>query len=384
LEKHMSENLDLNLARQYFQEAAALFDQDRGELWGVSLKGPMIFVDYETRAAAANQPDGEGRLRAEADLFTGSIPPEVIVANTAMQWAGVYWTMVMWQALPEAFQPRAALIGHEAFHRIQAEVGFPISTIPNANIHLDGLQGIRCYLTPQAAMEERALEMNEGLAEYTGVKLSGMTMSMAVEKLRRAPGNYPSFVRSFAYASGPAYGLLLDKYNPGWRQGLTTDHDLGELLCGALKVNLPADLPGAAQARALEYDGPELMAQEITREQERQVQIAAYRSRLVDGPVLILPLSPHVQCGFDPRSTLPIEDEGTVFPWGFASDAWGVLHVERDGLLIDNTWDSARVVAPGDLATRPLIGDGWRLEIAEGWTVKAVGRLGDFILAQVE
>jgi len=79
----MANNLDLDLARQYFDEAAAIFARDGGQLWGVSLDGPLIFVDYETRQVVANRPDAEGQLAPQGGIWVGEIPPEVMIANTA-------------------------------------------------------------------------------------------------------------------------------------------------------------------------------------------------------------------------------------------------------------------------------------------------------------
>ena len=81
----------------------------------------------------------------------------------------------------------------------------------------------RRRLFPKAAAAENALELNEGLAEYTGARLG-----LRLPEQRLAYATYalarqldaPSFVRSFAYASGPAYGLLLDEALPDWRRGL--------------------------------------------------------------------------------------------------------------------------------------------------------------------
>jgi hypothetical protein len=85
-----SNNLTFTLAQQYFELAAAMFSRDSGQLWGISLDGPMIFVDHETRDAVANHPDAEGRLVPQANLWVGHIPPEVVLANTAQVWAGVF------------------------------------------------------------------------------------------------------------------------------------------------------------------------------------------------------------------------------------------------------------------------------------------------------
>jgi hypothetical protein len=406
----LNDNLDAAVAQRYFQEAAVMFARDGGHLWGVSLDGPMLFVDYETRLAVANRADAAGRLGRQGDVWVGSIPPDVIVANTAMNWAGVYWTTVIWQSLPEDPQQRAEFMAHEAFHRIQAEIGFPMPKIPNANVHLDTLEG-RYWLQlewraleralidreaasgdallfratrrasfSQAAAEERSLEMHEGLAEYTGFRLSQMTTAQVAGSVHNAPARYPSFVRSFAYASGPAYGFLLDQAYPPWRERLTPRQDLGGLLQSALSVSLPEDLSACATTRAQAYGGDALRKDEMARDQQRQAEIASYRARLLGDRGLILPLSPKVQCAFDPRATVPIPGSGTVFPLIHVSDVWGILDVERGGLWISNDWGTARISVPENLANRPLSGDGWTLQLAEGWQIRSAARPGDLEL----
>jgi hypothetical protein len=46
--------------------------------------------------------------------------------------------------------------------------------------------------------------------------------------LKEAPQKQ-TFVRSFAYASAPAYGVLLDETKADWRKNLKKDDDLGNL-----------------------------------------------------------------------------------------------------------------------------------------------------------
>lgn len=409
----MSNNLDSALARQYFDEAAAIFARDRGQLWGVSLEGPLIFVDYETRQVVANRPDAESQLTLQDGMWVGEIPPEVMSANTAISWAGVNWMMLLWQLLPDDPQRRAEFMAHEAFHRIQTDLGLVIPQLFKANAHLDTLEGrywlqlewralesallaegsasataiadallfraMRRKVFPQAADEERAMEMHEGLATYTGFRLSGMTTAQTAERLHQAPARFTGFMDSFAYASGPAYGYLLDTIQPTWRMGLTPAHDLGEMLQVTLALTQPHNRPEAAAARAPLYAGEALWQSEMARDQERQAQIAAYRARLLEGAVLILPLS-EVQCAFDPSTTIPISESGTVYPFAQVIDAWGMLDVKEGGLWIANDYSAARIVAPENRAGRPLTGDGWTLHLAEGWEIAPAERPGDLVL----
>src|SRR4051794_39986307 len=90
------QSIDLALAKKYFQEAEMICRQDGGKLWGRSLCGPMIFFDPAARAVVANQSDREGRLTRKGDVFVGRVPDEVNCANTALDWAGVRWSMIFW------------------------------------------------------------------------------------------------------------------------------------------------------------------------------------------------------------------------------------------------------------------------------------------------
>ena len=92
-----------------------------------------------------------------------------------------------------------------------------------------------------------------------------------------------SFVRTFTYNSGPAYGLLLDAASPGWPRTVRGSDDPPAMLMRALGVQPVAD----AAAAAARY-GAELRAAEEQREQQRQARIAGL-SRFVDGPVFVMP-----------------------------------------------------------------------------------------------
>src|SRR3982751_281133 len=113
-------------AKKYFEEARALCERDGGTLWSKSLCGPILLVDAESRDAFADQADAEHQLESRDGLFVGKLPANVNVANTATDWAGVKWTMLM-LPLPADPQGRAVLLAHEMWHRVQDDLGFPSS-----------------------------------------------------------------------------------------------------------------------------------------------------------------------------------------------------------------------------------------------------------------
>jgi hypothetical protein len=415
-------NAQIALAQTYFEEAASICGQDQGKLWRVSLCGPMLFVEPQTRTVYANQADTQGRLTRKAGVFTGRLPEEINIANTATEWAGVKWTMIMWGALSANKYGRARLMLHEMFHRIQSDIGFPASN--PSNNHLDTMEAriwlqlewralreavthlgakrrqaakdailFRLYrreLFPQGGVEERALEMNEGLAEYTGVKLSGRTdvemPGYLAGRLDQAVSR-PSFVRSFAYETGPAYGFLLDQLRANWRAHLRSQDDLGDLLRQALSVKLPESLRLEATKRSIMYQGDDLRAAEQARELERQARLKAYRARLVEGPVLIIPLGQQMSFSFDPNNLLPLDNSGTIYPTLRVADAWGVLEVDGGALMIREAERPSRVhvSAPVDINGRLIKGEGWTLQLAEGWRLEeSTARKGDYVLKKAE
>ncbi|HEX7176390.1 MAG TPA: hypothetical protein VF240_14090 [Pyrinomonadaceae bacterium] len=413
--------IDASVARQYFGEARTACEQDGGKLWGRSLCGPMLFVDPLTRAVVANQKDAEGLLTAKDDVFVGRLSDRQPVANAYITWAGVRWTMIMWPFMTKDPLQRVKLMMHESFHRIQNDLKFP--AVGGANDHLDTRDGrvwlqlewralrqaltsggaarrravedaltfrkYRRSLFPKAEAAERELEMNEGLAEYTGFKLSAAAEPQLIAYLTRqieqAPGR-PTFVGSFAYSSGPAYGILLDASLPDWRKGLTPQDDLGELLRRAHRIKLPSDLKARAEKQAAQYDAAALRLTESAREATRRKLIAEYRMRLVDGPTLLAPKTATGRVAFNSTNIVPLEGVGTVYPTATVRDEWGVLEVSNGALMVSEGGRITKVYvpAPADLDARPLKGDGWTLELNSGWVVIPGERKGDYILKRPE
>ncbi len=401
--------IDPSLARNYFAEAKALCDRDAGALWGASLHGPMLFVDRATRAVVANQLDREGRLIEQDGVFVGALSEKENIANTSMQWANVKWTMVVWP-LPNDENDRAALMAHELWHRIQGDLGLPASN--PANFHLDTADGriwlrlewralaaalgvagearkdaitdalvfrdYRRLLCPGAQREENGLELNEGLAEYTGVKLSGRSPSAMVEHVRRKLSESEtstSFMRSFAYTSGPAWCLLLDESSAMWRKALKPGDDLTATLQQALSITLPPGLSEEAKARAGRYDGDALFRDERERDAKRLQRQSELRVKLVDEPVLRLPFR-NMNIEFDPNNIEALDDIGSVYPTLRITDQWGILTVSS-GALVDKDWAWVQVPVARDSTGQPSRGDGWTLQLNDGWKPNPGKRQGD-------
>jgi hypothetical protein len=235
-------------------------------------------------------------------------------------------------------------------------------------------QARRMFYTGSAETE-RALEINEGIASYTGVVAAAESaagaVTRAIEILTACDGDH-SFVRTFAYWTGPAYGLLLDASSPGWRQRIRNTDDFAALLAGAFTVQPAAD----TAASAARYGGVEIRAIEEQRERSRQERLAELRRQFVDGPVLV------IRGGgggmFSSMGAVVIPDVGTVFfgPYRHNTDS-GTLAAEK-GVLLESNGSVRRVPAPVRHDDTTLAGDGWTFTVKPGFVIREGPRRGDY------
>src|SRR5688572_29185307 len=251
--------VDQQRAEEFFKEVQAVCEREGTRLWGMSLCAPMVISDPRTQTIATSQHAPEGPR-----------PRFALGMNAPIQWGGVTWGAYSWDTLANAPpRVRKSIMLHELFHGIvQRKLGLAASELLNE--HLDVLDGrywlrlecralaralrqsgelrtaavrdalafrqARRTLYPGSAETERPLEINEGLASYTGVAAAadseGDAIAGALEALAGAETG-ESFVRTFAYFTGPAYGLLLDASSPDWRQRVRNTDDFAALLAGA-------------------------------------------------------------------------------------------------------------------------------------------------------
>jgi len=409
-------SIDLELARQYFRESQQICRKDNGRLWGQPLARPMMLVDPKTRFIVTSEADTDGLLKADHGVFTGHLPEDKHIFNTTLEWAGKRWAQVLWP-VPRDPASRREVFLHEQFHLVQHSLG--LRFVNSLNFQVDSLDGryllqlewraLKTALTtrderqqessiedallfrrrrhqifPDSAESESALELIEGTAEYTGVKLAmddeEAQLKYAVRLINRESTS-SAYSRVFAYASGPAYGLLLDQYASNWRKLVVNGYGMAEIMESRLLWKAPPDLAAAVAARAAFYDGPALRAQEEARETQREHRFGKLRTLLVDGPVLKLP-NAHLDYVPDPDKVRQYEDIGSIFLSVRVVADWGVLEVSK-AVLLD---PSFRIVLPAPFTAqdRTLSGDGWTLRLNPGWETVPDRRPGDYILRRAK
>src|SRR5687767_3019104 len=283
--------VDQQRAQEYFKEARALCERDNGRLWGVSICAPMVIGDARTQTFATSEPPPD----APRPKFVGLV-------NGPIQWGDRKWAAVTWDTIANwPARTRGEVFLHESFHIVQPAL--VVNGPSGANEHLDSVDGrywlrlewralaralresgelraqavrealafrqARLTRYPEHVVSEYFYDMNEGLASYTQTVLAAPSPADAIARaleLLAGAEDADSFVRTFAYNSGPAYGLLLDAASPGWPRKMSSTDEPAALLMRALAIQPVAD----AAAAAARYGGVELRAAEEQREQQRQ------------------------------------------------------------------------------------------------------------------
>ncbi|MDQ2840413.1 MAG: hypothetical protein M3Y72_05120 [Acidobacteriota bacterium] len=189
-----------------------------------------------------------------------------------------------------------------------------------------------------------------------------------------------AFARSFGYATGPALGLLLDRYAVGWREQAASAPSLESMLVSALHLHTPKNLQRAAEQRATLYGYMAVAAAEHGRQERQNAFLSELRSKFLQAPTLDFPTAPEMSRNFDPGSLVPFPPYGTYYPSGTFTANWGKLQVESGGALVAPDNRSVRVPAPTDPEASPVRGAGWTLELASGWSIRPSERSGSFAL----
>ena len=406
---------DMQPAIDAQHEFAAVCERGGVDLWHKSLCGPLILVDRASRTSVANQPDPDQAFRKEGDLWIGHFPDRFVPSNTSIEWNGQHWATVMLPLPTDRFM-RIRLLAHESFHRIQHDLGLSAPDTPNAHLDTeDGRVWLRMELRalaralrsddaaarqyaadamlfrlnrhrlfPGSAEMEANMEKQEGLAEYTGtfvaIRVTSETTAAAAPSVEFFEKS-DAFARSFAYGTGPALGLLLDRYAPDWRDRAASE-SLDALLIAALEVKPAPDLEQAAEARAAAYDYAAVNAAEAEREQRHQALLAKLTKKFLEGPTLQFPQSQNLMRNFDPQELVPFPPHGTYYPTGTFTAEWGKLEISSgSGALLAPDNMSLLVAVPDDVNARPVRGDGWTLDLAPGWTIRPAQRAGTFTIA---
>lgn len=368
-----SNSNSMEKAAPCFENLKKVSDADKGKLWGKTLYGPTMFVDVQTRNLVANQQNKENSFEQKGDLFFGQLPEDIIIANTSISYCGEDWTCVIWDDSRDLLTSTQLLI-HESLHRIQDEIGLP--SCGSSNQHLDETEGelllklelgilkdllqndskdltegLRDAMTVRKYRQtmfpngnENQFECHEGMAEYTAFKLLPLDndneairkglVAAAITKGMDGSG----FGNSFAYLTGPAYGLLIDEMIPDWRNGIRSGKTIPDVI--STEVAIPDTVENAEIERISAcYGLTEYLNKERNRLEARDKEDAELRARFSESKWLVIP-NDNINFGFNPSERLVAYDTiGVICNTMQLRGSFGTLEV-GNGIMRTHNWSS--------------------------------------------
>ena len=328
------------------------------------------------------------------------------IANSAVDWNGKRYTMVSFP-LPESTAERLNLLIHESFHRFQPLIGFD-SLNETQSTHMDTREGriylkmelealkealksdkpeyhiknallfrqYRYQLFPEAKFHENSLEINEGLAEFTGSILSGRTKN-ELQKYYISKIDwfytFPTFVRSFAYFTIPVYGYFMRQSDEKWNLKINKNTNLTDFILEFFKAKQSKINEKEILLTGRLYNIDSIINFEQDRELKRLKQLKKYKSKFLGDSIIKIRLE-NMNFGFNPSNLVPLDSFGTVYPNIRITDNWGILEVDSCGALMSPDFKYVSISFP-ELITDTLIkGKGWKLKLNSNWKLEKENR----------
>ena len=231
-------------------------------------------------------------------------------------------------------------------------------------------------LGESGALYERGTELKEGLARLVE---SRARSTSAKEPVFPASEFAAGDVRSRSYAVGHAFGLLLDRFAPGWESKLEAgvDESLDALLSGALaarKASRPCRFTAQETARVLDGAKRSLELARLTREAVREDFFRAGWKLVVVSDAE--PLSPQ---GFDPLNVERLAPGEVLHSrWVKLGNSKGSLEVLNARAVTESAgrhplFEGVRRVTVSGLAKEPAV-----RESPSGIAFEGTGVAGEF------
>ena len=365
-----------------FDHVEKLCNEDNGKLWGVNLYSPVLGVD-SLRNIVSNVSDAPK-----------TFPADKPVANSTTELDGKRWTMVLWPLSGDQKHQSIVLI-HEMFHYRQPELGLSPDRDPN-NSHLSNrdartllklewnalkfaatctgeqkkaaladalsFRERRRQLYPDFIAEENSLEIQEGLAEYTGRRIVIPSDKEYLQSLSELDYLLESdnLTRSFAYLSGPLYGLILDQSGHEWHKEINAKSNLGSSAMTIYGIDLPNDLEAAVESAKARYDFDSIDAFEESLQRKLEERNETLLKLFAPDNVITLE-SPNLSIQFSPNDMIKMDDGSMVIYGGTAFCDWG--SVEGHPLKVTGDWRRIELPRQDTLSVKgdTVVTTGWTL-----------------------
>jgi len=369
------------------QTAEILNKSESKALWGISLNAPIIIIDHiSNKMFFTAIEDGQIQPLKE-ELWDNKIP----LANSFFEYGGKNYVIIVHAALMNApCEQRINLLSHEIFHLHQKSLG--IDGLSSVNYHMDEAAGralfqiemnnlqraldgntkslydalyIRAYrqiLYPNN--NEDLYELNEGLANYTGMKLSSEIMKESAKRQL----NYNismGYTNAFGYSTGAAYAVILDELYPKWRY----DKDLSKGMIYLLKKVHPKynitinDTYLSELLKKYEYD--KILSKE-KEELKSFGDIVHFEELLKPETSKLYIMNNSVNFTYNPNDRAISLTDAVLLRNMTITGEWGQINV-KSGLVRLNNWSAFYLLPPKKIAANHFEGDSYEIRLNQGW-----------------
>lgn len=384
-EKTMQESL---------QQVAEILNKPKSqELWNIQLDAPIIIIDHFNNKMAITAIENGNVQAIQEEQWDNKVP----LANSFFEYGGKKHVTVVHAALMNApCEQRVNLLAHEIFHLHQNTLG--IENQVSANPHMDEVEGrallqiemknlqqaldgdwqslydalyIRAYrqsLYP--SNNEDLYELNEGLAEYTGAKLSNANMQ-EYTKGRLDYDISRGYTNAFGYATGSAYAVLLDGLYPKWRQ----DNDLAYGMVHLIRKANPqyAFTVDDAYLKKLlnKYDYDKILSAE-KEELNAFGDVDQFEELLQPETPKLYLANNKINFTYNPNDRIIALRDAVLLRNMALTGEWGQIHA-KTGIVRPNNWSAFYLLPPKKITENSAEGDDYRIQLNQGWKIVEEG-----------
>ncbi len=374
------------------QTAKILNKQESKELWDVSLNAPMIIINHIENKMYFTAIENGNFQPLKEEAWNNNVP----LANSIFEYKGKKYVIVMHLALMQnSCEERVNLLTHEIFHLHQNDLG--IQNVMSKNFYMDEIEGrallqiemkalqqaldgdlqslhdalyIRTYrqsLYPQN--NEDLYELNEGLAEYTGAKLSKEKLHQYIKNKLEYNIN-TGYTNSFAYATGAAYAVILDDLYPEWKH----DSDLSKGMTFLIKKSNPQYIV-TIDTLYLNKLLDKYSHNKILIDEKEAIlsfgNIVAFEKLLEPETSKLGITNNGINFSYNPNDRVIALNNAVLLRNITIMGKWGQIIV-KSGIVRLNDWSAFYLLPPKEITENVIRGDGYEMTLNKGWKMVEV------------
>lgn len=387
-----------NLFSHYSQSCAINKD-----IWGISLGIPILLLDTQNSIGYSNIPVNARQVLNENKIYLTELDSNLKTNSPIQTWKDTTW-IILHLPFKGNTKEAIAFIAHEAFHLVQESLGISgssrslpyLSSIEGRYLmhieleelkqalkshnfserknHVKNALSIRAYkyqLFSKAEKMEKQAELNEGLAEYTGLLYANYSEKELLEhydsslhKLEKRNNEV-----AYPYLSGSLYALLNDKVSNDWKE-LVPEKSLSEISRAVFAID---SLIGIRYIKDPFLNDRLDFTKFETAQKNNKIQdsLKSYFAKAK----LYLDL-PNASIVFKSNIVVSVKGLGTVYNNVIIENDWGKLIVEKEGRALISTERNKIILNAESLEIKDNLikGEKWRLNIQDDWEVLQEGR----------